>query len=294
MTSIPSDTPAAAPGVTLCYGKRTQSIAAPIDANGSYLFGKAVAFSRLGKSRVRVVYEHNGKRIPVGDSQLLSSLHTQTFIIRDLGPQFSYAGVFLVEYSGPAAIWLLLIALFRPPWTLYFKLASIMWFSHYIKRLLETTFVHIFSHGTMPLFNLFKNSLYYWGFAAAIGWAVARRSESVGELSLFQYAGFALFWVFEGLNLYCHIALRNLRSNGSTEHKLPRGFLFDSIISPNYTVEILAWLAFATFVRVLPAWVFVIAGTAQMWVWAEKKRRMLIADYPEAKTRGRLTPFRFL
>ena len=38
------------------------------------------------------------------------------------------------------------------------RLALICWIIHYTKRLLETAFVHRFSHATMPIFNLFKVS----------------------------------------------------------------------------------------------------------------------------------------
>jgi hypothetical protein len=46
----------------------------------------------------------------------------------------------------------------------------VCWTLHYAKRLLETLFVHRFSHATMPLSNLFKNCSYYWGFAAFVSY----------------------------------------------------------------------------------------------------------------------------
>uniref|UniRef100_A0A8D0FB21 Very-long-chain enoyl-CoA reductase n=1 Tax=Strix occidentalis caurina TaxID=311401 RepID=A0A8D0FB21_STROC len=101
---------------------------------------------------------------------------TATFYFRDLGAQISWVTVFLTEYAGPLLIYLLFY--FRVPF-LYgprydftasrhpvVHLACCCHSFHYVKRLLETLFVHRFSHGTMPLRNIFKNCTYYWGFAA--------------------------------------------------------------------------------------------------------------------------------
>ncbi|PIO38864.1 hypothetical protein AB205_0156690 [Aquarana catesbeiana] len=79
---------------------------------------------------------------------------------------FACFQVFLTEYAGPLIIYLLFY--FRVPFIYGPKydfitsrhsvvhLACICHSFHYIKRLLETLFVHRFSHGTMPLRNIFK------------------------------------------------------------------------------------------------------------------------------------------
>jgi very-long-chain enoyl-CoA reductase len=119
---------------------------------------------------------------------------------------------------------------------------------HYLKRELETLFVHRFSNDTMPLFNLFKNCAHYWfifGFInmyfflhpdyTAPAWASQRELTFIG----------IAFALFEFMNLMCHITLRNLRKPGSTDRGIPKGWGFDLVSCANYFWESLCWLAFA-------------------------------------------------
>lgn len=245
--------------------------------------------------------------------------------IKDIGPQFSYRGVFLLEYAGPLIIWLILSMNIKMK-TSFTNLATVMWVFHYVKRLFETLFVHIFSNKTMPLRNLVKNCVYYWGFATAISWTVLQSNvrlnmsirEKVGEweglLHAFQdtkdynhiiqlsrsisnnllyevsIMPAALFFISELSNLYFHLKLRCLRPKGSREHFLPRGLIFDKITCPNYTTEILSWMFFTIFTRSWVCAVFNVCGAVQMYIWARQKRARLIAKFPEAKKRFCIFP----
>ena len=119
---------------------------------------------------------------------------------------------------------------------------------HYIKRELETLFVHRFSNDTMPFFNLFKNSFHYWFIFGVINmyfflhpdytppkWASENTFLAIG----------GAFAFFEFLNLMTHITLKNLRRPGSTERGIPKGWGFDLVSCANYFWETLCWLAFA-------------------------------------------------
>ncbi|KAF3703358.1 Very-long-chain enoyl-CoA reductase [Channa argus] len=114
------------------------------------------------------------------DDEVLQNLPvgtTATMYFRDLGPQLGWTMVFLAEYVGPLLIYLFFY--FRVPYMYLHrcaftssphpvvKLACECHTFHYLKRLIETIFVHRFSHGTMPLRTIVRNCAYYWGFS---GW----------------------------------------------------------------------------------------------------------------------------
>lgn len=280
--------------IKLIWKGRENEIEIPKDSSSDFLFQRAHAISGLKPTRIRLQYMINKKSQGLLPHQNLEELKVDSFIIKDLGPQFNYRGVFFLEYIGPFLICPLFRFAFHTQPSQYLKVTTILWIFHYSKRLFETFFVHTFSHATMPLFNLFKNCTYYWGFAAAIMFSIIRKSGQEVMFPALQPIGLVLFFVFELTNAYCHIKLRNLRPKGSTAHVLPRGFLFNSIACPNYTFEILSWVAYTMYSQVLISALFTLAGALQMFVWADKKRKRLIEEFPEAKSRGRLTPLRFL
>lgn len=138
-----------------------------------------------------------------------------------------------------------------------FRIAMAAWSFHYVKRLLETMFVHRFSNATMPIMNIFKNSTYYWGFAAYVAYHINHplytapcRNQVIG--------GLVAFFLNEMGNLSIHIALRNLRPPGTKVRKipLPTGnpftLLFNFVSCPNYTYEIGAWVSFTIMTQCLP------------------------------------------
>lgn len=81
------------------------------------------------------------------------------------------------------------------------SIAAACWSLHYAKRLLETIFVHRFSHSTMPIRNLFKNCIYYWGFTAYVAYHV-NHPLFTAPCQCQTYIGLGLFLVSNNNLLY--------------------------------------------------------------------------------------------
>lgn len=224
-------------------------------------------------------------------------------IFKDLGPQIGYRTVFVVEYAGP--FFIMLLYAMRPsfiygadaaqkPWHPVAKLAVICWLAHFVKRELETFFVHKFSRPTMPLNNLFKNCAYYWMFGAVIGVPLCSPSYAAPTNDAVVYVGLALFVLSQLGNFICHLILSTLRSaEGSLERPIPRGFLFEFVSCPNYTFEILAWVGFSIMTQIPFAYAFTVVGAIQMAQWAQKKHQgyKRSSDKYKALNRKAIVPF---
>ncbi|XP_077118766.1 very-long-chain enoyl-CoA reductase isoform X1 [Ranitomeya variabilis] len=234
---------------------------------------------------------------------------TATLYFRDLGAQISWVTVFLTEYAGPLVIYLLFY--FRVPFIYGPKydfitsrhsvvhLACICHSFHYIKRLLETLFVHRFSHGTMPLRNIFKNCMYYWGFAAWMAYYINHPLYTPPVFGEEQVKlAVAIFLFCQLGNFSIHIALRNLRPAGSKTRKIPFPtrnpftWIFLLVSCPNYTYEVGSWIGFAIMTQCLPVALFSLVGFIQMTIWAKGKHRSYLKefkDYPPL--RSPIVPF---
>lgn len=248
----------------------------------------------LYPDRQSIKLEAKGRSLK--DESTLKSLNLDNgskLYLQDLGPQISWKNVFLAEYAGPLFVYLWV---YQRPWILYGSdtaspgtvatIAAVCWSVHYAKRILETLFVHRFSHGTMPLRNLFKNCAYYWLFTLYIAYHI-NHPLFTAPCNICVYVGVAGFTICELGNLSIHILLKNLRPPGTKERRIPRpdgnpfSLLFNFVSCPNYTYEFGSWLFFTVMTKCAPAGLFAVVGLYQMSVWALGKHRNYKKEFPD-------------
>lgn len=249
---------------------------------------------------------------PLKDEDVLQQLPvgtTATFYFRDLGAQISWGTVFLSECIGPLVIYLMFY--FRVPfiyapkydfktskhWVVH--LACLCHSFHYVKRILETLFVHRFCHGTMPLRNIFKNCSYYWFFAAWMAYYINHPLYTppyYGEQQVKTALGIFLFCQLGSFSI--HVALRNLKPPGSKIKKIPYPtknpftWIFALVSCPNYTYEVGTWLGFTVMTQCVPVAAFTVIGFIRMTVWAKGKHRSYLKEFKEYPTlRSPILPF---
>jgi len=252
--------------------------------------------------------EPRGKPLKDTDTVVKAGLKNGSKVyLKDLGPQIGWSTVFLAEYAGPLFVYLWFYT--RPyifygegaatkPYAQVVHIAAACWALHYVKRLLETVFVHRFSHQTMPLSNLFKNCGYYWGFAGYVAYHI-NHPLYTAPCCTQVYVSLGFFLLSEFGNLSIHLLLRDLRPPGTSERKIPYPnsnpltALFKYVSCPNYTYEFYSWLAFTVMTQCLPALLFCLAGVYQMSVWALGKHRNYKKEF-EKYPRGRKAIIPFL
>lgn len=163
-----------------------------------------------------------------------------------------------------------------PPPSFVQSLSLLLLTLHFLKREVETVYVHRFSNVTMPFSNIFKNCGHYWLLAGVFiaYFTYSPAAPAAGGLNpLLTIPGVILFLYGELANLYTHLVLRSLRKPGTKERQIPRGFGFGWVTCPNYMFESIAWLGLIMVTKSWATAVFTAVGFAQMAAWGKKKER---------------------
>ena len=283
--------------------KLPEELSTSASAPTSELYTKLAQQSNFSIHRLRITRGSDGT--PIQNSKDIS-IHSigmrdqSTIFVKDLGPQISWRTVFIVEYIGPLVIHPLVYAI-RPyvypsapsQASQLQTLSCILIFLHFLKRELETMFVHRFSASTMPARNIFKNSFHYWILAGLniAAWIYSPSSPTAKPANtIILSAGLVLYGVGELWNAYAHLVLSSLRSSGGTERGIPSGFGFDLVTCPNYLAEILSWIGvYLVSGFSYSVLLFLVVSVGQMMPWAKKKENRYRREFGNKYKKKRYT-----
>ncbi|KAI1781202.1 3-oxo-5-alpha-steroid 4-dehydrogenase-domain-containing protein [Hypoxylon cercidicola] len=230
-------------------------------------------------------------------------------LVKNLGPQIGWQLVYFLEYLGPLlfhpffygvreqlypAVYPLIKNVVPTPVTRTGELSFAqqagfaMIILHFIKRELETLFLHKFSANTMPFNYVFRNSFFYWAAAGLLGalelyapFSPAALVEPTPANDYVSYLGMALYVFGELANFDVHYYLAHIRKPGETARKLPRGHGFGLVTCPNYMFEIVAWIGILLVTRSPSLLLFFVIGCYYMYTWGwgkEKAYRQQFGD----------------
>ncbi|KAJ7280367.1 3-oxo-5-alpha-steroid 4-dehydrogenase-domain-containing protein [Mycena rebaudengoi] len=265
------------------------------------------AHPSLYTTRQKLSLPESPKGLPDDSSILFTAAGDAELVVGDLGPQIEWRTVFYIEYSGPLFIhpfFYFLPRLFYGADVQHSALQKsvfAMVLLHFSKRLLETMFVHRFSHATMPLFNLFKNSAHYYFLSGIfLAYDIYRPAFSApavagtwrdGPLLTVAWA----VWAYAQLsNLHTHLTVRALRPAGTTTRAVPMGYGFSAPFNlsvPNYFFELLAWGAVCAMSGSIAAGLFWAVSAVQITFWAQKKHAAYKREFGDKYPRGRKALF---
>jgi len=270
----------------------------------------AKRFNQFPPSRQKLSVK-DAKKALDDDERLIhilgEKIQSGELFVKDLGPQVAWQIVFLVEYFGPLVIHPLFYYYPKHLYGLDVQHSTLQKYAyafvllHFLKREFETLFVHRFSHATMPLGNILKNSSHYYllsGVLLAYDLYRPLRSVSYIQGTIRDNDTFLLIcagvWAFAELsNLHTHLTLRSLRPSGTRKRAIPHGYGFSFLSCPNYFFEAIAWIALTVMTGSLAAAIFTVVSISQMSIWAVKKHQNYKKEFGKDYPKGRyaMIPF---
>lgn len=171
------------------------------------------------------------------------------------------------------------------------------WLLHYFNRSFIYPIRIKTTHKKMPLFIVFSAIFFNVINATINGYYLAElapvnKYDSTWLTSIKFIIGALLFITGMLINLRADNILIHLRKPGETGYKIPKGFLFEYIASPNLFGEIIEWAGFALMAWNLPAVSFAIWTFANLVPRAKNHydwNHQHLQDYP--KKRKVIFPF---
>jgi 3-oxo-5-alpha-steroid 4-dehydrogenase 1 len=164
-----------------------------------------------------------------------------------------------------------------------------LWEAHYIYRAFVYPFLMRKSGKRFPLsvvlFAWLFNGLNAYANAAFLASTAAAALDS--RLPILRLtAGCVLFIAGFLIHTRADRMLRALRDRGGTGYSVPRGWLFDYVVSPNYLGEMIEWCGWALACWSLPALAFAVFTAANLVPRAMSHRRWYertFEDFPRAR-----------
>jgi 3-oxo-5-alpha-steroid 4-dehydrogenase 1 len=161
-----------------------------------------------------------------------------------------------------------------------------LWIAHYLNRTLIYP-LRIRSTGKrMPLVIVLSAIVFNVINAGLNGCYLAQAAEGYGSDWLTSpsfIVGAVLFALGMGINLKADAMLMRLRQPGESGYRIPRGFLFEQVSSPNLFGEMIEWSGFALMAWNLPALSFCVWTIANLLPRARHHHdwyKARFADYP--------------
>ncbi|KAF3922930.1 hypothetical protein ABW20_dc0101179 [Dactylellina cionopaga] len=284
------------------------------EATVNDLYAAVSTLTGYSASRLRITKSDSSHLKPSPTTTVdASNIWDQSqLFVKDLGVQVDWQTTFLLEYLGPLLfhpLFLLLrkqiYAVYPPIWqwspsvlttpvTQTQLILCSMITLHFLKRELETLFIHRFSTATMPVMVVVRNTAYYWaegGFLLAYFLYMPTKKETPPH---FLYPGIAI-WIFAQIsNFKTHLTLRDLRRPGSRDRGIPIGYGFNLVTCPNYMFEILGWFAVTMITGwQIPAIAFWLTGVWIQRLWAKQKERRYRKEFGDKykKKKWAIIPF---